>query len=343
MNLHEFSQVSPTKKDLTAKFKYLLDEGLQYYEESSLALFDIKKFNKWSDDTIIEKIIPRSIKEITAHKEKKDYYVANAMCFLKTARQTFSEDFLNKFRKYRPRKNDDLLLNNYSELLSHLLLDASILLNSYEVLFLKKDETISKNPVIHPFQFYNVLKQSIFGQYSFHSYTDLEPDLPMAIIRQMIELRIRNAFGVVMTYNRRTQTYSPLSMGVIFDALDIQLKKDKDSISFPVPPYNLSRIYSWTNFFIHSGLRDYVWKSIASMYYLRGLMVGEKVGTTSSVNYGIKVSDGAIEAIHELVLDSIAPTCRICNQRCAKCHSEVEIIRTGDLDVFLSSQKMNHS
>ena len=44
---------------------------------------------------------------------------------------------------------------------------------------------------------HQVLRQSLFGQASFDSFADMEISASIAVIRQLVELRLRRAFGVL--------------------------------------------------------------------------------------------------------------------------------------------------
>ncbi|EIS9525830.1 hypothetical protein L0775_003817 [Clostridioides difficile] len=95
---------------------------------------------------------------------------------------------------------------------------------------------------------HQVLRQNLYGQQSLHSFVDMETSCSIAIIRQIIELRIRRAFGII-AFLDKDGNVKPLNMSSIFNVL----KKYKKDIYFPIDLSNIERIYSWSNMFVHSG------------------------------------------------------------------------------------------
>ena len=72
---------------------------------------------------------------------------------------------------------------------------------------------------------HQVLRQNLYGQQSLHSFVDMETSCSIAIIRQIIELRIRRAF-VIIVFLDKDENVKPLNMSSIFNVL----KKNKKEI-----------------------------------------------------------------------------------------------------------------
>lgn len=145
---------------------------------------------------------------------------------------------------------------------------------------------------IHTMSLHNVLRQSAYGRASFHSFADVEIDASTAIIRQMIELRIRRAFGTLAFVDDKENTL-PLDMSSIFDIL-----KKYDDIKFPGKLSSLVRIYKWSNLYIHSGRGDYSWITYFLERYLRMLIFGERKPDGSwCYNNGISLSKETFDCI----------------------------------------------
>ena len=100
---------------------------------------------------------------------------------------------------------------------------------------------------------HNVLRQSAYGRASFHSFADIEIDASIAVVRQMIELRMRRAFAALALIDTNGNIY-PLDLSSVFDIL-----KKYNNIVYPGKLTSIERIYKWSNLYIHSGVGDYAW------------------------------------------------------------------------------------
>jgi hypothetical protein len=182
---------------------------------------------------------------------------------------------MSKFRSYEPHNEKDVLIYNYYYLVGDLLFYSVEILRLYEKKILNKGSkyTLFRNPYQHELLIYYFLCQTIFGQVSFHINIGREPNMAISIIRQMIELRIRRAIGVLGAYNKSEDIFEPIPMKYIFKVL----KNYENDIDFSVPLSNLMRIYSWANIYLHLGRKDYLWKSIKVMDYLHTFMTGKMI------------------------------------------------------------------
>lgn len=154
-----------------------------------------------------------------------------------------------------------------------------------------------KSPYQHTLTLYQSLRQSIYGQSSYHSFIEVEADLSISIIRQLLEIRVRRAFGVLGFYDPLKNSVDPLSMSKIFDVL----KKYESKIDFSMPFDCLVRIYGWSNIFLHTGLKEYSWKHIFVTNYLKEFALGKPPSKKGgSVDSGITIdSESILTEIHK--------------------------------------------
>ncbi|WP_125226343.1 hypothetical protein [Leptospira neocaledonica] len=296
MNYAQFIQIEDGHQGLIDKFDWLKASGIEDYKRKALDIFNLKKFPKKNDSQLIQQIIPRTPKDFEKKELTKSYYISNSICFIDTINWILSAEFVEQFRVYVPEENKDTIVFNYADLFQHILFEGLYNLARYEAIILKRKPEFTgyKNPIHHSIEMHLFAKQIVFGQSSFHAFRDREPDLAVSIIRQMVEIRLRNAFGIYGLYNRKQDIFEPLPMSLIFDIL----KKYKDKIDLSIPLEDIIRIYGWANIYLHSGLRNEIWKIILSLRYLDTFMTGKKTQAGSSVDWGIETDQSTIKNIH---------------------------------------------
>ena len=295
MDIHSFLDIKETKDSIVDKLEYLKNQGLEKYIEFALGIFDIKKLPSKKDDNIIEQILPKSPNDLKKKKQNKEYYKAHLACIKKTMKEIFLHDgFINNIKNYSPEADKDMVIYNYHKLLRELLFDMILLLQDYEI-EIKKTKSgnfnLGKNLFQSDFTLYQLLPQVIFGQVSYHSFIDKEPFVSIGIIRQVVEFKIRRSFGLHGIYDKSKDSFEPLGMNIIFE----ELKKYETQIEFALPLSNIIRIYGWSNIYMHSGKKDYLWTIIFVYRYLHELIKGLK--DTYNIKTGIKTNQAVIDQI----------------------------------------------
>lgn len=177
-------------------FKFLLDTNFEDLEKQLQESLEIKKFQQRSNEQIIEGIIATTPKELEKKRKNKNYYISNAVCLLKTIKEIFTEDLYNILSK---EGTPQIMLHNYEHILKWMLIDSEELCNLYNNI-MKSDfkyKVNIDNRYTHYMPIHQILRQSLFGQVSVHSFSDMDISASIAVIRQLIEIRIRRAFGVV--------------------------------------------------------------------------------------------------------------------------------------------------
>jgi len=150
----------------------------------------------------------------------------------------------------------------------------------------------------HFMPLHQFLRQALFGQVSYDSFTDMHSGCSILVIRQLIEVRLRQAFGVY-SYIDNNGKLIPLSMSTLFDALDTY----KQNIKFPFELSTIYRIYKWSNMYVHSGLKEYSWVSYFLEKFLRPLSFGEVPNEKGyNINSGIHTTKETIDRIYEFLL-----------------------------------------
>lgn len=289
-----YLNIERSQHGLYSKFLSLIDDELVWYENEALKQFGLSKLPKRQSDQLIQQMIGKSPDDDLKKKSNKLYYISNVIAYLHVTRNMLTADFIDKFDI--KNKLDDVKIYNYYHLFQALIFDSLVLLNEYCV-NIKKTEAeygVGKPIVQHTLPLYQSLRQFIYGQSSFHSFIDMEPDVSIVIIRQLIELKIRRAFGVLGWYNIDSESMTPMPLTHIFDTI----KTHQKEIDFSIPLDCLIRIYGWANIFLHIGIKDYVWKHIFVANYIKEFAIGK--------NDKINVSDGIV--IPKQVLDEIHNT-----------------------------------
>ena len=136
----------------------------------------------------------------------------------------------------------------------------------------------------------------MYGTASFHSFSDKEVAPTMGTIRELIELRIRRAIGVV-AYADKEGNIVPLDLSIIF----IVLKKHPE-VKFPIKLENIERLYTWANAYVHSGREDYTWLPYIIEVILKTFSMGDLKAAGWSVNNGISTTQKSINEIHDELL-----------------------------------------
>lgn len=250
--------------DFFTYFRYLLDKGLNDIENMLKTKLGINDLNKYRVEDFITQVLYQSPNDLDKKKIHKEYYVYNAKCAFKYLKTIFSENLYNNLNnKY------DTTSMYYYDLLKRILRDLDNLIVWYTHYLCKGKDKAPINR-IDPMAMHNLLRQSIYGRHSFMSFTEYEPGMSAAIIRQIIEVKIRKGLGVV-AYINENGAIEPIPMSAIFAELknypNIKINPDKTCIK---------KIYTWSNFYVHSGMSDWVWVFLELEDYLRYLSYGDR-------------------------------------------------------------------
>lgn len=277
-------------------FKYLLDTNFEGLEQRLQESLEIKNFPKPSNEELLEGILATTPKDLKKKRKDKNYYNCNAICLLKVIKQIFDEKL---YCDLSTEGTPKIKIDNYQNILKCLLLDSEELCNLYNNIMksdLKYEANIDKR-YIHYCSIHQILRQSLFGQVSKHSFSGIEISASIAVIRQLIEIRIRRAFGVI-SYIDQQGNLIPLDMSKIFEVI----KKYKNEIEFPIAVENIERIYKWANMYIHTGRQELPWIPYFVETMLKELSFGKLEINRWDTKNGISTTQNVIAKIHTEIL-----------------------------------------
>lgn len=293
---------------------YFIDEGIKELEGKLTKTFRLKALPKRNPDHILEGILAYSPKDLDKKRTQENYYICNALCLLGVLKRIFCRNL------YEYLKNPGMpgvVLNNYQDILRYILMDSEELCSLYSNCILNDTQYISNidERYIQWISVHQVLRQTLFGQMSYNSFADMEISPSIAVIRQLIELRIRWAFGALSYIKEDTGEVIPLNLTKLFDCIG----RHGDKIKFPLKLENIERIYKWSNMYVHSGKCDFSWIPYHIEFVLREFTFGHKTKTGRDMKNGIFTTDEIIRQIHDELLNeqhgcillSCEPQCNI--------------------------------
>ena len=274
----------------------LRKDNFRMLENQLKIYFDLRKISNYSVDDTIAGMLADTDKEFEKRVKKKGFYICHANAILYVIRSIFNDATIETLRVAASDKRTKFLLESYQEILHKILLDIEDLSSLYGESVKGNTEYHSyiRHRFVKPAQLHQVLRQGLYGSVSFHSFIDKEPSAAIGTIRQMIELRIRGAFGAMAIIDsQQNNAIMPLKMSKVFEIV----KKHEKDIEFPIKFENIIRIYNWSNSFIHSGLGDYSWIPYYVEFVLRDFSFGTKKDNGWDINNAIVTSTTTIKEI----------------------------------------------
>jgi hypothetical protein len=153
-----------------------------------------------------------------------------------------------------------------------------------------------RRPYETPFEVFKGTEQIIYGTYSGMTHVDRAPYTPVAVLRTAIELRLRHAFCVSSLINpTNPDDLIPVDLSRLFEAVQIR----QSEVDFAVDLHDVWKIYRWSNFYLHGGVRDFPWVPGFLLRYLRPLFADQRTGPNGSwnINGGIRMKRETWRAI----------------------------------------------
>ena len=287
--------------DFLCYLDYFTVSGINELEKRLTTQFELKSLPQRTADDILEGILACSPKELDKKRREnngKNYYVCNAVCLLEVVKRIFDRKLYDALNA---PNTPEIVLHNYRHILKWILMDSEELCNQYANYILGDTKYRSNidSRYIHYMPVHQVLRQTLFGQVSYNSFADMEISASIAVIRQLIELRIRRAFGALSYMDKDSGGLIPLELSKLFDCI----KKHKGEISFPLKIENIERIYKWSNMYVHSGKCELSWIPYYVEAILKELSFGQKTGNSWDAKNGISTSVEVIRQIHNELLE----------------------------------------
>ena len=179
MNYHSYIRVCSDHTAIAEKLDWLLEDGLDEYEEHSLSVLGISRYPSLTDDMKIEQAFSAGFSEFEKKSRNKNYYVANCVCFVGFAKSVVTPEAKNLIDEHRSNKQ---LVMNWKTLLTNMLFDSVQVLNEYRRNVEGQTPTfpLIRSRYVDFVQLWHSSRQMMFGQVSGLAYADLEPDLSVA-------------------------------------------------------------------------------------------------------------------------------------------------------------------
>lgn len=299
-------------------FKWILDGGFDLISYNHYKQFAEGKHlaRKYSIDDLVASCVPKSPGDQKNKRRQQSYYDANSLMLEYVLKEVFTPNLFNKLRKLSP--HDKILFQGrYRDILEKLMLDRNRLFEDYDRVFNRQTDPLEQ-PTVESVGMHNILRQSIYGPISFNSFSDYEPGAGMAVVRQLVELRIRRAFGF-FGYTDNNGTEYPITVSTIFKVLKNHTINSTPNIK------SIERIYSFPNIYMHSGRYPYSWYPIFFELILRPISLGNSVrspeGFSWDVNNAIKVRKRDFDAIQYEMRSQLAGKGKLID-----CKPECEVI-----------------
>lgn len=291
-------------KDKLEFMKRLCENDFKPVEEKLLSVFGLKRLPKRDTDQIIEGMIAESDIDFENKVRDRNYYYCSASAISIVLKHIFPSDFMPVLEVYNENPQTRFFTDNYWEILKCILLDVNDLENLYNNEIRKCTRYVSsiRGRKIHTVSLHQVLRQGLFGSVSAHSFADKEISAAIGTIRQLIELRLRRAFGLLAYVDtQQKNSVIPLNMSDIFNALDMF----SEDIKFPLKLKNIKRIYSWSNRFIHGGYGDYNWIPFFIDFAFRDFTFGHEEKNGFDMNNGIETTNETISLIQRCLIEKM--------------------------------------
>lgn len=157
-----------------------------------------------------------------------------------------------------------------------------------------------------PFEVFKGTEQIIYGTYSGMTHSDRAPYTPVAVLRTAIELRLRHAFCVTSYINpQKSDDLIPIDLSKLFEAIQAR----QSEIEFVVDLHDVWKIYRWSNFYLHGGVRDFPWVSGFLLQYLRPLFADPRTGANGAwnINGGIRMKRETWRAVRKTLQPAVEP------------------------------------
>ncbi len=143
----------------------------------------------------------------------------------------------------------------------------------------------------HPFEIFRGAEQVIYGTFSGLAYADRVTNMPVAVLRTAIELRLRHAFCVYLVHDpAHPENPVFVDLSVLYEAI----KPSRKNITFSVDIDDVFKIYRWSNLYLHAGIRDYPWIPGFLLRFLHQFFVTEK-----GVDASIKLNEATWRAVRD--------------------------------------------
>ena len=196
MDVPKYLTVEPYADKLCEKIDYLTTEGLADYETLARMTLAASSWPSLPDNAIVERGFFAGEADLHRRIGKSDYYIANYLCFTKVIQSLVTTETKGLLCRH---SENSLLAKNYCKLFRDLLFDSIELLNQYALIVQRTTpiHPMAKSSRVETLPLWHVTRQLAYGQVSGHAFADREPEVAIAAIRLIIEVRLRRATGIM--------------------------------------------------------------------------------------------------------------------------------------------------
>lgn len=254
---------------------------LPLFEEVVVNVLGIKGLPPYNLTNVVQGILYGQ-NDYIQKLEDLNYYKQNALAFIKTVESilitTDRNTELEKALKIKRRKNylSSACMIDHIDLLKDLFFNSFVLINKMfdwkNIDTALRCDTSSFNP-LHMMN--GELHSVLYGHHTPLSTLKFRVFPAIPTLRIMIEVKIRNAFGIIALKNKQSGTLDPINLSKIFEAVK-KYVKSKD-VQFNVDFQNLIKIYKWSNLYVHSGFKGFLWYPFIFEMYLKPFFNGDNV------------------------------------------------------------------
>lgn len=302
-----------TIKEFIELKKNIKSTLLPLFNEIVLEALGIKKLPSFNFDNVVSGItygLNNYHKKVT----NENYYIQNILAFNYTITKILEKtDALDFYEDKNPENFlNSACVEEHRSILRTMFFSSCLLIQdifSYRNITCTHPNCGSSthNPI---FMMGRELTDILYGHHLPYSQIELRIYPAIPTIRIMIEVKMRSAFGIIGLKNKINNTIDPLPLSKIFTVIDNYiLSKD---VIFNVNFDNIKKIYSWTNIYIHSGFKGYIWYSYIFNEYLSPLFYATNVKLPNGgwdIRAGIKIKKEALKKIQDDIRQPIELEC----------------------------------
>jgi hypothetical protein len=148
---------------------------------------------------------------------------------------------------------------------------------------------------IKSYEIFNTSKRFLRKEF----YIDDIVTMPSSIffIRQAIEIRLKNAFGIISIRDKHGKIKKITGENFL-----TFIDENSSDIEFPVKKGVIKKIHSWTNYYIHGGTINYSWHIEWAHYMLQPLFTpGENESVGWNISGAIKMKKSFYDEINDRI------------------------------------------
>ena len=277
-------------------YDWYKSEGRQQFMDAFTKETNIAFGKTLAPDALVAAALPNSYNDLNKKIKSNAFYRAHAAWFLEEM-----DHIVDSVPRDINNPVEEQGVGNVLRFTRTVLMDSVLLFEHWGTFHAGVPNVygIGKNQAEHIMAFYQGARQTIYGHGSWKlSFMDNHADLATATIRQVIEVRLRRAFGVMGKIKKIDDSIHPVSLNDLIEAIN----NHKSNIDFPICFENIKRIDGWANMYLHAALKLYAWCPPRVIAFLRVFLLGDtSAGCVHDSKAGIKLGQATFDAIRNLI------------------------------------------